>query len=170
MWHPTSISSAKAPTSPRPAKLRLAHHHGRQQIVDIRALRSGKDAAHYVAKYVSKGTVDAVWSDPDAAQEWVLATKGLRSCATYGTWRGFKLLARLPDTHVWTRVCLLTTLYHDARQGLSYARITLRALHDQCQYNPHRTEATTKAPRPPTNPPATDARRETTKPHIRFIR
>ena len=111
---------------------------GDSKIVDVRALRSGKDAAHYVAKYVSKGTVDAVWSDPDAAQEWVLATKGLRSCATYGTWRGFKLLARLPDTHVWTRVCMLTTLYHDARQGLSYARITLRALHDQCQYNPHR--------------------------------
>lgn len=107
-------------------------------VVDIRPLSSGKDAAHYVAKYVSKGTVDQVWTDPDAAQEWILATKGVRSASTYGTWRGFKLLARRPDKKEWVHIGLLTTIYADARAGSVRCKQILKCLTEDCQYNPHR--------------------------------
>ena len=57
-------------------------------VVDVRSLKSGKDAAYYVSKYVTKGTSVAVWHNIDTAQEWVTATKGVRICSTYGDWRG----------------------------------------------------------------------------------
>lgn len=111
---------------------------GDSSIVDIRALNSGKDAAHYVAKYVSKGTVDAVWHDPDARQEWVTATKGVRSAATFGTWRGFKLLAKRPETKKWQRIGLLTTILDEAKRGSPAAAKILSHLYRKDQHNPHR--------------------------------
>lgn len=114
---------------------------GDSMICDIRPLKSGKDAAHYVAKYVSKGTVDAVWTDTDAAQEWILATKGVRSASTYGTWRGYKLLARRPDKHEWHRIGLLSHIYADARAGSQRCKQILACLCQDCQYNPHRKRA-----------------------------
>lgn len=77
---------------------------GDSPIVDIRALKSEKDAAHYVAKYVTKGTSSDVWNDLDAAQEWIAATKGVRVCATYGTWRGYKLTEHVDEFSDWKPV------------------------------------------------------------------
>lgn len=83
---------------------------GDSKIVDIRALKSAHDAAHYVSKYVTKGTSNNVWDRVDAAQEWITATKGLRTCATFGTWRGYKLLAIDKSITDWTPVCSLRGL------------------------------------------------------------
>ena len=55
---------------------------GDSQVVDIRALNSGQDAAHYVSKYVSKGTNNDVWNNATRAQEWVHAMHGVRTAAT----------------------------------------------------------------------------------------
>lgn len=107
-------------------------------IVDIRPLHSGKDAAHYVSKYVSKGTNDAVWSDIDAATEWITATKGVRSAATYGTWRGFKLLARRADKNAWIPMGTLQTICNEARRGSIRCQQILKCLTEDNQYNPHR--------------------------------
>lgn len=65
-------------------------------IVDIRILKDAKEAAYYVGKYVAKGTNGEVWSDPNAAQEWIIATKGVRTCLTWGNWRGKKLTEKRP--------------------------------------------------------------------------
>lgn len=111
---------------------------GDSWIVDIRPLKTGKDAAHYVAKYVSKGTNDAVWHNTNAAQEWVTAMKGVRSCATFGAWRGYKLLAHLPDTAAWTPIGTLNSIYRDAREGHVYAVRLLEVLARELQYDPHR--------------------------------
>jgi hypothetical protein len=97
---------------------------GDSSIVDIRALKSGRDAAHYLSKYVAKGTNTEVWADDSAAQEWVTATKGVRACATFGSWRGFRLLARPDSDETWVRVDSLQNLHTRAIQGDDYA-ITL---------------------------------------------
>ena len=100
-------------------------------IIDIRALNNAKDAAHYVAKYVTKGTNSEVWLDTDAAQEWILAMKGVRACATYGTWRGYRLLAVTDQAKDWTPVVSLIQLYDDIERGEPYAMAILKQLNEK---------------------------------------
>lgn len=111
---------------------------GDSHIVDIRQLSSGKDAAHYVAKYVSKGTNDAVWTDPEARQEWITAMKGTRTAATYGTWRGFKLLKVNKDEKVWKKIGSLNYIVREAVAGQPWAQGMLSALNSELKYDPHK--------------------------------
>ena len=101
---------------------------GDSKIVDIRALKSGDDAAHYVSKYITKGTSNDVWKDTNAAQEWVISTKGLRTCTTFGKWRGFKLLAIDKSTKDWAKVDSLVNLINRARSGEEHAANLLAIL------------------------------------------
>jgi hypothetical protein len=116
--------------------------------VDVRAINSAKDVAAYVCKYVSKGVPDAIWLDRDKAQEWMHASKGLRACATFGTWRGWKLLARDPanDHEDWRPVALLSRVCADARAGQIWALELLVTLEGCLQYNPSRRRATLRIP------------------------
>lgn len=118
---------------------------GDSQIVDIRQLSSEKDAAHYVAKYMSKGTNNEVWQNEEAASEWISATKGTRMCATFGTWRGFGLLQRSKEKGDWVAVDLLRHVASRARAGDVVAINLLQILEDRCQYNPGRK----RQPKPP---------------------
>jgi hypothetical protein len=114
---------------------------GDSYIVDVRAIKSGRDAAFYVAKYVTKGTSVGVWDEPDAAAEWVTATKGVRTCATYGTWRGKSLLKIDGGADDWQPLCTLDQLHRDAAQGKPGARELLNEL---LSHRPAQEE-----PRPP---------------------
>jgi hypothetical protein len=107
-------------------------------VVDIRKLDARKDVAYYVAKYVTKGVNDAVWDDANAAQEWITATRGLRTCATFGSWRGFALLAKPEQTGTWRTVERLATLIARARASDTVAIAVLEGLRESLQYNPHR--------------------------------
>lgn len=118
---------------------------GDSQIVDIRQLSSEKDAAHYVAKYMSKGVNNEVWNDEEAASEWISATKGTRMCLTFGTWRGYGLLKRSKDKGDWVAVDLLRHVASRARGGDTVAINLLLILEDKCQYNPGRK----RPPKPP---------------------
>ena len=90
-------------------------------IVDIRKLDDAKAAAYYVAKYVTKGTNAQVWENDDTAAEWITAMKGVRSAATYGTWRGFKLLQRQNDPKDWKPVGTLNNIHRLAQEGNVWA-------------------------------------------------
>lgn len=90
---------------------------GDSQIVDIRCLHNEKDAAHYLCKYVTKGTSSDVWNDYNAAQEWLTATKGLRGCATFGVWRGFKLMETTELANDWQPVKMLHAICQQAQEG-----------------------------------------------------
>lgn len=108
-------------------------------IVDIRIISADKDVAYYVGKYVTKGTNDDVWSDPLRAAEWVKAVKGVRMCATFGTWRGYKLLARKKEVAgTWEFVASLDSLARRARSGETKAIEILMQLEDECMYDPNR--------------------------------
>jgi len=84
---------------------------GDSSIIDIRRLNDAKETAHYVSKYVTKGTNGEVWSDDDAAQEWILASKGVRMASTYGSWRGYRLLQVTDDTTDWKPVTTMIELH-----------------------------------------------------------
>jgi len=117
--------------------------------VDIRALKSARDAAFYVGKYVAKGTNDDVWMTPHAAVEWIKAMKGKRICATYGTWRGFKLLEKPELTGEWTRIDCITSIERRAAAGQQDAIRLLDTLRNDLQYNPHKKRSKPQAPQPP---------------------
>lgn len=126
---------------------------GDSHVVDIRALKESKDAAFYIAKYVSKGTNDAVWIDPDARQEWIVATKSVRSAATFGTWRGFKLLAVNADTKEWKPLGTLYRIVQDAREGKKWAQAILARLNEEVKFNPNRPRKKEPCPAPSSSQP-----------------
>jgi Replication protein len=110
-WHPHLHIVAEGDFVRR-EDLRTAWLHvtGDSHIVDIRKLDSAKDAAHYVGKYVTKGTNVEVWNDADAAQEWITGMKGIRVCGTFGTWRLFKLMANGKQAADWKTVIMIDTM------------------------------------------------------------
>lgn len=91
-------------------------------IVDVRAIDKGRDAANYVAKYVTKGTSSAVWNDIDTAAEWMIAVKGVRTCGTFGTWRGWRLTQAIDTADDWKPICRLDALIDRAAGGEVHAQ------------------------------------------------
>lgn len=108
--------------------------------VEIKELKTGRDAVHYVAKYVTKGTNDEIWDSPKAAAEWLEATKGLRTCSTYGEWRGFRLMARhiANEAIDWRPVGLLSSIVRQMAEGSEAACRLYMILEDALQYDPQR--------------------------------
>lgn len=89
--------------------------------VDVRALDDAKHAAHYLVKYVTKGTSSEVWDDKEAAQEWITATRGIRVCSTFGNWRGMKLSKPTIKYDDWVKVCRLDNLIQRVQAGEQHA-------------------------------------------------
>ena len=108
--------------------------------VHIQTIKTTRDVAYYVGKYVTKGCNDEVWNNLSAAQEWVTASKGVRFCTTYGTWRGFKLMRpdRSNDAKDWVVVTTIKKLAERVRNHEDAAFHLLVALADALQYDPHR--------------------------------
>lgn len=143
-WHPhLHIVAEGGYIHQRDLSLAWLDATGDSDIVDIRALNSGKDAAHYVSKYVSKGTNNEVWYNRDAAIEWVLAMKGVRTAATYGRWRGFKLLEHAGDKGTWHRIGLLTHLVAMADEGNDHYIRLIDTIKRDLQYDPHKKRTKT---------------------------
>jgi hypothetical protein len=136
-WHP-HLHVVSQGVFLQKEELSAAWHHatGDSFIVDIRSLDHNKDVAYYVAKYVTKGTNREVWNDKAAAVEWIVATRGLRTCATYGNWRGFKLLDRPKDKGGWRPLYTLKRLVQLAHAGSITAVNLLVHLQETAQYNP----------------------------------
>lgn len=86
---------------------------GRSKVVHLRAVRCLDKVAAYVAKYVTKAADNTVFADPDAFDECVQALRHVRSCNTFGTWRGLRLLAK-PSEPGWELVTHAESL-HAAR-------------------------------------------------------
>jgi hypothetical protein len=101
---------------------------GDSYIIDIRQLSRTNDVAAYVAKYITKSTSDSVWNDPDRAQEWVIASKGVRTCATFGSWRGFALLKKMHQANDWQPEARLIVLLAREKNGDQVARDILNNL------------------------------------------
>lgn len=90
---------------------------GTSRMVDIRLLRDAREAVHYVTKYITKSTSPDVWRDDEAAAEWLCASRGVRTCSTFGTWRKFRLTQSPPDPKDWVRVDTLQGLIDRVTRG-----------------------------------------------------
>lgn len=101
---------------------------GDSYIVDIRALQNAKDVAHYLSKYVAKGTSPTVWEDTDAAQEWLSASKGVRMCTTFGTWRGYALTKSQSTTDDWKPIATYNSVIAAARRAEEWAIGIMQAI------------------------------------------
>jgi Replication protein len=99
---------------------------GDSNIVDVRSINKDRDVAWYLAKYITKGTSPEAWADDDAAQEWVIATKGVRVAATFGSWRGVKLMEKPADPKDWRDHGRLVNIVRSARAGEIWAIAMLR--------------------------------------------
>lgn len=106
--------------------------------VDIRLIHGSKDAVHYVSKYLGKGVNNEVWINGDAGIEWILAMKGTRTAATYGSWRGFKLLEHPKDEYTYEPIGRLTDIMRRANAGEPFYVRLIDVLRLNLQYNPHK--------------------------------
>lgn len=136
-WHP-HLHVISAGNYMAQDELREAWHRitGDSFIVDIRALNRSKDVGIYIAKYVTKGTSVAVWEDDSKASEWIAAIKGVRTCSTYGDWRGMQLTAPLETADDWILVDALDKLIGRARSDEAHAiqiLLTLRPPGDEAE-------------------------------------
>lgn len=109
---------------------------GDSHIVDVRAITRGEDAAHYVTKYLTKSTNDGVWQNPQAAAEWVIASKSLRTCNTFGSWRKWPLLKVTDAPTDWVTSKSLVQWILDAEAG---SRVAIEFLNT---IRPHRYNET----------------------------
>ena len=105
------------------AELSAAWHHatGDSFVTDIRKLRDAKEAAYYVSKYASKGVNAEVWSDPVASAEWLAAIKGVRTCGTFGAWRGYKLTEHKIDSAGWKYIATYAEVLAAAKLAKTWA-------------------------------------------------
>jgi hypothetical protein len=132
MWHPhLHIISEGIFLHKRDLSEMWKQATGDSYITDIRAMKDRKEVAHYVCKYITKGTSPTVWNIPSVAQEWIIASKGVRTMATYGTWRGFRLLQVTPDGEEWKPVTTLIKLYEAIERGEDWAMIMLKRLDER---------------------------------------
>lgn len=104
---------------------------GDSYIADIRAMKDTAEVAHYVTKYISKGTSPSVWQIASVAQEWILASKGVRTMATFGTWRGFALLQVTDDGEEWKPVTTMIKLYEAIERNELWAMRLMQRLEEK---------------------------------------
>lgn len=90
-------------------------------IVDIKAMKNSADVCHYVSKYVAKGTSPTVWESAETAHEWICASKGVRTCATFGTWRGYALTANHQTAKDWKPIASYVSILAAARRAELWA-------------------------------------------------
>lgn len=77
---------------------------GDSTIVDIRLVRNPDSVARYITKYATKDTTCDPLRQPDAFDEYLVATAGRRLIVPFGTWARWNLLAN-PTDEGWTRYC-----------------------------------------------------------------
>lgn len=117
-WHPHLHCCSEGSFIKKQVLVDLWHKvTGDSYIVDVKLVDRGKDAAAYVCKYITKSTEHSVWNTPDRAQEWIVASRGIRSANTFGSWRKLPLLKMPKKVTDWKVEQKLTKLIWLAREG-----------------------------------------------------
>lgn len=97
-------------------------------VVDIRAARHDRRHVEYLASYAAKGWSRDTLNDADHVDESMIALKGRRLIAAFGSWYGVELLDAPPDDTVFTSVGSLTSIVAAAQNGQEWAVGILHAL------------------------------------------
>jgi hypothetical protein len=70
------------------------------RIVDVRAVGARTGAVSYITKYITKAADHSIVTSPEHLKEAIVAFTGRRMVATFGTWRGLKLMEK-PDERTY---------------------------------------------------------------------
>lgn len=113
---------------------------GDSEIVDVRALSGVDEAAAELSKYASKGADAKLSCDGDKLLHWMLGTKSLRLCSTFGTWRGVRLAAALDEFKPgeWVNLGREDDIRTRAALGDAWARAIITALERDTEANKKR--------------------------------
>jgi hypothetical protein len=117
---------------------------------DIRRIADADVLAGYVVKYVTKSTSDEVWQSEATAKEYILAIKGVRTCATLGTWRGLKLTEPKPQTDDWKEVGVLHDLLTEGTREQPWAQAIILSLRPPEANTEHKPRTARRKPNHPT--------------------
>ena len=82
-------------------------------IVDIRLVASQGQLCSYVTKYVSCPVTSSIRRDSERLNEAVAAMHGMRTCTTFGSWRGTPLTPK-QEADEWVYVGDYNRMRHDA--------------------------------------------------------
>lgn len=128
-WHPHVHVMMTGKYLPQKA-IRDAWHEitGDSFVVDIRLARDEATVTRYLAKYVTKGWSPRVFHLRDKLVEILHAMAGRKLVITFGTWSKLRLLEPPPDGE-WEPIATLQELIDRSRQGDTYARSVLTAIH-----------------------------------------
>ena len=114
-----------------PHEVAKTHWHsvtGDSYIVDIRAIKTNRQAVSYVAKYASQAISPEVWRSPEKLAELMTALAHRRLFQTFGTWTSLSLTSP-PDQDVgWEPVAPLWRLITEAARGDELASAIIRQL------------------------------------------
>jgi len=109
-------------------------------IVDVRQVSRPDHAIGYVAKYASKAIGPSIWQDPAAFLAVIRGLEGVRTLFTFGTWKGFKLLAAPESDTEWKTIGKLADIIKRASTGDQEAQAILTALGRYIPGNEHAEE------------------------------
>jgi len=101
---------------------------GDSSVVWIEGRGTDGSIARYLAKYLAKPAHDSVYRDPAKLEELIVTLRGRRLCFAFGTWRGWRILARPASDVKWLPVQSIVTLVDRARKGEVEARRWIEAV------------------------------------------
>lgn len=100
--------------------------------VDVRLVRDSEKAGHYIAKYVTKATNNAVYENPEWLDEFITATKGARVYNTFGNWESVRQDEdTTPTAKDWKHVATIHDLHAAAERGERWAIDVYLSIHKQ---------------------------------------
>lgn len=116
---------------------------GDSRIVDVKRVGSHGGAVSYITKYVTKAADSTIVNSPQHLREAIIGFTGRRLVATFGTWRGLKLMEK-PDeeplsitTTEWRSVGCLDEIIRRYQSGDADAGAIIRKLRrPQVEHNP----------------------------------
>lgn len=118
-------------------------------VADIRAIPDPRQAANYVAKYVTKPIQHSLLNTPHLVDEAVTALHGRRMVTTFGNWRGWSLTETHDHTD-WQPLAPLREIREAASRGDARAITIIRLLRrpDKWKRAPPATTSTRTKTRP----------------------
>lgn len=129
-WHVHLHCLVETDWCPKKELARAWHEvTGDSYIVDIRPINDRKDVISYVTKYATKPMEAQVYKNEKWLIECIQATKGRRTCLTFGSFRGIRLQGKAEGVTDWQTIGTLRELLQDVQRGDTWALEVWHSIH-----------------------------------------
>lgn len=128
-WHPHLHILAEGSYIPKAHLSRAWHKASRgSYIIDINLIRDAHKVGRYVTKYVTKPVPAKVYRHPYALDEAIVALKGVRLYAPFGSWYAISRRDDPETKEVWDPICTFDELWRQVRGGRLNAIVIFTSL------------------------------------------